>query len=153
MDKQEVTILCLLDLSAAFDFIDHDSFFTLLQNRYGLDHRAQDWFMSFLTGRWQQVTMNKVTSEKQSLTCGVPQGSCAGPLCFLAYLSPLYEITSAHDVFCESYADDTQVYRSFHPTAEHESMCKTPLESCIHGIRCWMTVNWLKLNDNKTEVL
>ena len=75
MDKQEVTILCLLDLSAAFDSTDYGNFFSLLHNRFGLDQKALDWFKSYLTSKWQQITVNSALSEKQWLTCGVPKAA------------------------------------------------------------------------------
>ena len=72
---------------------------------------------------------------------------------FLAYLAPLYDLLAKHDVHYESYADDTQIYRSFKPSEQNEELCMKTIEESIQDIRAWMTANWLKLNDDKTEVL
>ena len=85
MDKQEVTLLGLLDLSAAFDCVDHDILLTRLERTFGITGSALNWIRSFLLDRTQQVTFRGQLSAVMKLIYGVPQGSVLGPLLFLLY--------------------------------------------------------------------
>ncbi len=82
----------------------------------------------------------------------MPQGSCAGQVVFLVYLSSLYDIIDTHATSIAGYADDTQLYLSFNPSYL-EAENKAVSEICIQDIRTWMLSHKLKLNDDKTEVL
>ena len=84
IDERRVTILVLLDLSAAFDTVVHDILLHRLCHRFGVTGRALDWFRSYLTSRSERVTVNGTCSRKHIITCGVPQGSVLGPILFLA---------------------------------------------------------------------
>ena len=110
MDKGHVTLLVMLDLSAAFDTVDHGILLHRLQSKLGLREKALLWFKSYLTGRTQQVSVNGTLSDKFNLTCGVPQGSCLGPLLFTIYASSLFDIMKFHLPSVHTYADDTQLY-------------------------------------------
>ena len=93
MDRQEITLLVLLDLSAAFDTIDHWILLNVLGNDFGIIGSAHKWFASYLTGRKQRVLINDHTSDDFHLSCGVPQGSCMGPILFYLYYTYLDYIT------------------------------------------------------------
>ena len=80
MDKGRVTTLTLLDLSAAFDTIDHDILFNRLDSWFGITGTALHWFEFYLSNRFQQVKLNNSLSSKAPLSFGVPQGSVLGPL-------------------------------------------------------------------------
>jgi hypothetical protein len=80
MDVGKVTILALLDLSAAFDTVDHDILIQRLSYTYGIGGTALSWFRSFLTDRTQSVNFNGQQSSRSTLTSGVPQGSVSGPI-------------------------------------------------------------------------
>ena len=153
MDKGHVTLLVMLDLSAAFDTVYH-GILHRLQSKLGLRDKALLWFKSYLTGRTQQVSVNGTLSDKFNLTRGVPQGSCLGPLLFTIYASSLFDIVKSHLPSVHTYADDTQLYISFNPvdnTSEADAVIAT--ENCIRDVRAWMRDDKLTLNDDKTEFL
>ncbi|CAB3998226.1 Hypothetical predicted protein, partial [Paramuricea clavata] len=115
MDQQRVSLLVLLDLSAAFDTVDHQVLLRRLEVSFGITGTALKWFKSYLTNRSQRVLINGNYSESFSLPHGVPQGSCLGPLLFTIYASKLFEIVKCHLPDVHAYADDTQLYLSFKP--------------------------------------
>jgi hypothetical protein len=114
MDVGEVTILALLDLSAAFDTVDHDILLRRLHYSYGIGGTALRWIRSFLTGRAQVVNFSGQVSTSSVLTCGVPQGSVLGPLLFNLYTADVVSIVQAHGVSVHCYADDLQLYTHCH---------------------------------------
>ena len=89
LDKGHVTALTLLDVSAAFDTIDHNTLANRLAEWYGVSGVALAWFKSYLCGRQQNITINKSFSDSSLLEHGVPQGSVLGPLLFSLYTAPL----------------------------------------------------------------
>ena len=103
-------ILLMLDLSAAFDTIDHDILLSRLCNVYGITGNALDWFRSYLTGRIQRVVIEDFVSVDQELDFGVPQGSVLGPRIYCMYTKPVSDIILRHGLSHHSYADDTQLY-------------------------------------------
>ena len=80
MNDQRVTLLLLLDLSVAFDTVDHDTLLHRLQFTFGINGKVLSWFSSYLSGRSQQIAFNETLSAEFELQCGVPQGSCLGHL-------------------------------------------------------------------------
>ena len=91
---------------------------------------------------------------EQKLSCGVPQGSCLGPILFLLYLSSLYDVISEYLPVVKGYADDNQLYIGFKPqTLNTQQDAFAAMEACISAVRSWMLSNSLMLNDTKTEVM
>ncbi|XP_056444340.1 uncharacterized protein LOC130380935, partial [Gadus chalcogrammus] len=148
-DSGLLTILILLDLSAAFDTISHPLLLDRLAG-IGITGAALSWFTSYLTGRQQFVQLSNHKSGCSGVSLGVPQGSVLGPLLFTTYLLPLGTLLRHHGVHFHCYADDTQVYISTKPTA---AIPPTSLITCLEEIRSWLSRNFLKLNGNKTEAL
>ena len=156
MDNQEVVYLVLLDLAAVFDTVNHDTLIAKLQDKFSIGGIALEWFRSYLSGWSQHVAvgdldMDGALSDTKSLSLGVPQGSVLGPIVFTLYTTPLGDICRAHIPF-QLYADDQQVYLSFKPTHKGaQSQCMTKLQECIEDVQTWMSFNFLKLNEDKTE--
>ena len=138
-------MLVLLDLSTAFDTIDHDIFFCIIEKYVGTCGNALKLIKSYFSNRTQRVQIDDVLSDFANIICGVPQGK------FCLYLLPMSAILKYHKIGYHVYADDTQLYISF--------KCKQPLESiskvnsCLSDIRRWMITNMLKINDSKTEFI
>ena len=154
MNKQHMSILVLLDLSTAFDTIDHAILLCRLDTSFGIMDAALAWFSSYLSGRSQRVLVNGERSDWHPLPFGVPQGSCLGPLLFSAYASRLFEIIKLYLPNAHTFADDTQLYLYFNPDDSlDEAEAVHAMEQCIGTIRAWMQADKLKLNENKTEVM
>ena len=151
MDGGRVTALTLLDLSAAFDTIDHQILLTRLQTWFGISGMALKWITSYLTDRYQQIKIENALSPSVSIPFGVPQGSVLGPLLFTLYTTPLSSIINEHTVPHHLYADDSQLYVSFSTRDSVESLKN--LQSCLAAVQNWMLENKLKLNPDKTEFL
>ena len=92
MDSQRLTLLVLLDLSEAFDIVDHDVLLNRLSTSFGVRGCALHWFASCLYNKSQRVSFDQKLSENFQLAWGVPQGSCLGPLLFMSYSSKLFEV-------------------------------------------------------------
>ena len=92
IDCKEVTCLILLDLSAAFDMVDHQLLLNCLRFRFGMEGKCLEWIESYLTGRNQQAVIGSHQSSPKQLAQGVPQGSILGPILFTLYMSPLEDI-------------------------------------------------------------
>ena len=149
-DQGCISLLVLLDLSAAFDTIDHDILIDRLQNYTGIQGQALRWFRSYLSDRYHFVYLNGESSHLSPVKYGVPQGSVLGPLLFSIYMLPLGNIIRKYGISFHCYADDTQLYISTRP-GETSKLSK--LTECVKNVKDWMTNNFLLLNSDKTEIL
>ncbi len=149
-DSGKISVLVLLDLSAAFDTVDHNILLERLENWVGLSGMALKWFRSYLEGRGYYVSIGEHKSKWTSMTCGVPQGSILAPLLFSLYMLPLSQIMRKNQIAYHSYADDTQIYLALSPNdySPIDSLCQ-----CTDEINSWMCQNFLQLNKEKTEVI
>ena len=154
MDKGQVKLLVLLDLSSAFDTVEHEIPLERLRSTIELRGKVLSWFESYLKGRSQQVFINGTLSKPFDFKCGVPQGSCLGPLLFTIYVSKLFQILKHHLPSVHTYADDTQLYLSFKPSDSFSELeAVSAMQKCICDVRAWMREDQLMLNDDKTEFL
>lgn len=149
-DSGKITVLVLLDLSAAFDTVDHNILIDRLETYVGLSGTVLGWFKSYLNNRDYFVSIGSHISEKNTMQYGVPQGSILGPLLFNLYMLPLYQIFDECKVAYHSYADDTQIYLAVSPNdfSPIESLCL-----CLEKVNDWMQQNFLQLNRDKTEII
>ena len=88
-DKKNVVVLVLLDLSAAFDTIDHDILITRLSTTFGIRGTVLDWFRSYLSERYQSVCIDGTSSSPKTLQFDVPQGSVLGPIMYTLYTTSI----------------------------------------------------------------
>jgi hypothetical protein len=151
VDQGKGVALILLDLSAAFDTVDHEILLNFLRDYVGLDGSVLKLFQTYLANRSQCVSIKGVLSELSELAYGVPQGSVLGPIEFCIYTIPLGAILRHYNIQYHIYADDTQLYCSFDLKSPSETI--SHISACISDIRTWMIRNKLKINDDKTEFL
>jgi hypothetical protein len=151
VDNGNVLLIVLLDLTAAFDLVDH----ALLLSRLfflGIDGLALSWLASYLQNRTQSVICTNSQSLSSSLNCGVPQGSVLGPILFTLFISGISDIISNHNqVQHILYADDIQLFMRSRPNDISSAI--TTIEGCISDIKSWLTVSRLLLNPSKTEFI
>ena len=105
-DRQHVTLLGLLDLSSAFDCVDHDILIRRLQRSFGIGGSVIAWIQSFLCDRIQQVSYADSQSAIIQLVFSVPQVTVLGPLLFLLYTAEIFEIIAQAGLTGHCYADD-----------------------------------------------
>ena len=151
LDSNNVSLLTLLDLSAAFDTIDHSILLSRLRHSFGLHNTVLDWFHSYITDRQQVVSVNGLCSNATFLTYGVPQGSVLGPLLFILYTYPVSSIVQGHLLQHHSFSDDNQLYVSG-PLPDLPLMIQNT-QACVSDLKNWMTDNKLKLNEDKSELI
>ena len=146
--KGECTLLVMLDLSAAFDTVNHDILINDLK-MLGLDGRVLNWFVSYLKDRNFCVSIRRETSDTGTMLTGIPQGTILGPVLFIIYTIELYYLLESLNVECHFYADDTQIYFSI----ESVQQSKSKFEEIYVAIKKWMNSRKLKLNAGKTEIM
>lgn len=146
IDQKEITASVFLDLSKAFDTLNHDILFSKLE-RYGIRGVALNWVKSYFNNRTQFVQYNKFSSARIAIQCGVPQGSILGPLFFILYINDLPN--ASHLVKPLLFADDTSIcYASSDPI-----VLATVLNEALLNISTWMKANKLSVNIDKTNYI
>ena len=155
MENGKATILTAMDLLAAFNTVDHDILLNILHDQFGLAGTALIWFSNYLRPRSCVVSVHKARSSERDLTFSVPQGSCAGPVLFLAYTSTLPQVVESH-LNIYGFADDCNLGCGFIPgTLDNKDELEkiSILTESLKSINTWMNRNRLQMNNAKTEVL
>ena len=153
MEFQSITALVALDLSAAFDTVDHDILLSILSSKYGIKGKVLQWFNQYLRPRSFRVAVKGVYIKDKDLTVSVPQGSCTGANIFNLYCSPLQEVIP-DDLQLSGFADDHSVRKTFKASNRlDEENTKTKLQECLISIKKWMDETRLKMNPSKTEFI
>ena len=152
MDKNLVTILLLIDMSAAFDTVDIDLLLNVLEYEIGVTGVALDWFESFLKGRNQMVLIENNLSDVLKVDFGVPQGSVLGPILFNIYIRSLFSTIENCGFKTSGYADDNNARLSFGIHFQHQVITEE-LPDLMRQIINWTNQYFLKINPDKTEII
>ena len=152
MDSQCITLLVSCDLSAVFNTVNNSILLNVFESCFGVKDTALSWFKDYLSGRSVQVQVNNKISSKKQVECGVPQGSCCGPVLLNVYVSTLDDyITNVNKL---GYADDHGLYTSFNANNRNEEHYFIAiLGNSLEKVKEWMALTKLKMNDTKTEVI
>ncbi len=146
LENKSNTLSVFLDLSKAFDTIDHKILLSKL-NHYGIRGTTLKWFKSYLEDRTQYVKINNTKSTTKPVTCGVPQGSVLGPLLFIIYTNDLANsLTYTHAIL---FADDTTIYAN----SNNLNILYENVQNDLSSLDVWFKTNKLSLNVNKTNYM
>ena len=152
LDEKGKVALVMLDLSSAFDTINHNILMNRLQHSVGITDAALSWLHSYITERYQRVAVDNATSADCVMKCGVPQVSVLGPILYCIYTRPIGDIVARHSLQYHYYADDTQIYMAVkHNQPITEAITK--IEQCLTEVTDWYGKNQLKLNTEKSEAV
>ena len=146
IDDGKYTIGIFLDLSKAFDTVNHDILLKKLEH-YGIRGNCLKWFESYLHERMQIVKFGHHKSNKLIISTGVPQGSILGPLLFLLYINDIENCSKI--ISFVMYADDTN---AFHSDKCLKSLTHVMQEEMNEVIK-WLNVNKLSINTTKTKYI
>ena len=146
LDNGELAVGVFLDLSKAFDTVDHSILFDKLEH-YGIRGLALKLIKSYFSNRLQFVEYNGHVSSRTNISCGVPQGSILGPLFFLLYINDINNASKILQLIL--FADDTNVFLS-----HKDAYCLANiLNTELYKLSNWFRVNKLSLNLKKTKFM
>ena len=147
--------MTVLDLSAAFDMVDHDLLLEVLNRRFGVKGRALKWYEQYLKPRKFKVSINNTYSKEQTINYSVPQGSIQGAFLFNAYASTISDVIPP-TLELMGYADDHLIRKPFRPgntSSNAEPGTIAIMEDSMLEVSRWMNEVRLKLNESKTEFI
>jgi hypothetical protein len=159
IDHGKISILAALDMSAAFDTLDHATLLHRLEHTFGLSGYVISWIHSYLTHRSSHVKVDTSSSSRTPSPTGVPQGSVLGPLLFVLFISPISSVIQPGSelsykdttVSFHQYADDTQLHIGTNSSTLATQV--STLESCTIRVNDWLLHNGLHLNPSKSEAI
>ena len=151
IDKKQVTLLVALDISAAFDALDHGTILRRLEYTFGISGAMLDWIRSYITEREQFVKLGIQCSRRVHCESGVPQGSVLGPTIFALYISPVAAVIEDFGFKHHQYADDTQLFISLDRSNTQNAIEST--RDISDMVQRWFQENGLLLNPDKSEAI
>ena len=151
-DNNMASVVLLLDLSAAFDTVDHEKLLFILEVEIGITGVALEWFREFLTNRTQKVKIGDTVSEVIMLLFGVIQGSILGPRLFNIYIRSVYKRVGPTKFEIVGFADDHQLIKQFTIALKLTALGED-IRNCLDVIAEWMIEFFLCLNQTKTKIL
>ena len=151
LNKGNISVLALLDFSSAFNTIDHSILVHRLHTDFGFTDTVLQWFSSYLPDRANHISLSNHYSAIAPVHSGVPKGSVRGSMLFTMHIKPFPAIIDSHSIIHHSLADDLQPQMSAPPDKISELLLS--MQSCMSDVNDLATVNMLKLNDNKTELI
>ena len=146
IENKKITIGIFLDLSKAFDTVDHSILLDKLEY-YGIRGITLKWFKSYLSDRKQIVKFYEYRSSMKTISCGVPQGSVLGPLLFLLYVNDIHRSSTLLSFIL--FADDTNIFNSH---SDINTLITTTNEE-LKKVAEWLRANKLSLNIKKTQFI
>jgi hypothetical protein len=144
------TFAVTLDLTAAFDTVNHGKLLKRLSREFGVTDMALKWLSSYLDGRKQYVKVGTAVANTTTCASGVPQGSVLGPLLFASYIAPAARLIRAHNIRHHAYADDITLYAEI---GADPQTSRTKVLDCASDVGRWFMENDLLLNAAKSEVI
>ena len=153
MERKNVVMMAVMDLSAAFDTTDHEIFLKVMSHQFGVEGDALDWFQQYLRPRGFKVCVGDSYSTEMDLTFSVPQGSCAGAQLFTAYCSSISAVVPLC-IDLNGFADDHSIRKEYNPLRQgSEVETNSLLSTTLGNITTWMGEMRLKMNPDKTEYI
>ena len=151
IDKSQVTLLALYDVSAAFDSVDHDILLHRLSTSFGISGLPLLWLTSYLTGRSSSTIFCSTRSPWIPVLVGLQQGSVLGPLLYIMFTADLSTLLATCSLISHSYADDVQSYAHCRPSEAGETV--RLMVSAADALTTWLSSNRLRLNSSKTQYI
>ena len=149
--KNHVSVLVLLDLSAVCDTVVHKLLLDTLEQRFVIRDMVLKWYTSYLTEGMQTFQVRTDKLKTFAVYCNLPQDSVLGPLKFIAYTEDLPSVVEEHNVDPYLYADDGQL--DDHLLLFNVGAAIPKMENCVDVVHKWYASKRLQLNPSKTEVI
>ena len=151
VDRSELTLLALYDVSAAFDMVDHNILLQCLETSYGLQGLPLCWFRSYLSERTHMIISGESRTKWIHVKLGVPQGSVLGPLLFILYTAEISSLFPLSGASGHLFADDVQAF--VHGSPSSQLLLVERIQSLSNSLHSWMSSNRLSLNASKTQFI
>src|SRR6218665_1344173 len=153
MDKTQLTLLALFDVSAAFDSVDHDILLRRLSITLGINELPLAWISSYLSERNSSVLFHSSRSRWHPTPFGLPQGSVLGPLLYILFTADIGPLLSSCSLASHSYANDVQAYMYRHFLASQAHSAIRIVSHVTDTLNAWMSSNRLLLNHQKSQYI